>query len=149
MAVVPEPKGARLALCLRGPGLDGGNWFTRRKKRSSRRLMTDDDPVYGPAGRRRQPCAVPRPRTVGRPSRSLDKDALTYRDRVLLPIRRLRARPRPPVAGRALLTLRTAVMQGRVRRSPKVRDRLWHLVERGHDRVRSPGHPKGPARHGG
>ncbi len=77
-----------------------------------RGLTTDDDPVYGPAldasGLDRQQCAVPRQRTVGRHIRGLDKEALWQ-----------------------------AVAQGRVRLDPEVRPRLWHLVVRWHDLVRS------------
>ena len=36
-------------------------------------------------------------------------------------------------------------MQGRVRLQPEVRKLLWHLVERGHELVRSQGHPRVPA----
>lgn len=35
-----------------------------------------------------------------------------------------------------------AVMQGRMRLQPEVRNLLWHLVEHWHDLVRSQGNPK-------
>jgi len=112
-------------------------------------LTTDDNPVYGPAleaaGLDRQPCAVPRQRTVGRQSGGLDEDDLTHLDRVLLPILRRLARERPPEAEPVLLALWEAVMQGRVHLQPEVRKRLWHLVERWHELVRSQGNPKVPA----
>ena len=38
-----------------------------------------------------------------------------------------------------------AVMQGRVHLRPEVCKLLWHLVERGHELVRSQGDPKVPA----
>ena len=90
VAVVLGPKGERLDLRLSGPGLDGAGWFTVLAARGVRGLMTNDDPVYGPAleasGLDRQPCAVPRQRPVGRHIRGLDEDDLTHLDRVLLPI---------------------------------------------------------------
>ena len=111
-------------------------------------VTTAADPVYGSAldeaGLDRQPCAVHRPRTVGGPIRGIDEE-VTHWDRVLRPILRRRARARPPEAGPVLWALWEAVMQGRVRLPPEVRKRLWHLVERGHERVRSQGHPTVPA----
>ena len=58
--------------------------------------------------------------------------------------------PRPPVHRTRLpllprWALREAVRPGRVRLQPEVRTRLWPHVERGHELVRSQGHPKVPA----
>jgi len=149
VAVVLGPKGERLDLRLSGPGFDWAGWFTGLAARGVQGLTTDDDPVYGPAleaaGLDRQPCAVPRQRTVGRHIRGLDEDDLTHRDRVLLPILRRLARARPPEAGPVLLALWEAVRQGRVRLHPEVRKLLWHLVERWHELVRSQDHPRVPA----
>ena len=149
VAVVLGPEGERLDLRLSGPGFDWGGWFTVLAARKVQGVTTDDDPVYGPAleaaGLDRQPCAVHMQRTVGRHIRGLDEDDLTHLDRVLLPILRRLARERPPEAGPVLLALWEAVMQGRVRLRPEVRKRLWHLVERWHERVRSQGNPRVPA----
>ena len=148
VAVVLGPKGERLDLPLSGPGFDGGGWFTDLAARGVQGLTTDDDPVYGSdleaAGLDRQPCAVHRQRTVGRHIRAIDDD-LTHQDRVLQPILQRLARARPPEAGPVLLGLWEAVMQGRVHLQREVRKRLWHLVERGHERVRSQGNPKVPS----
>ena len=65
-------------------------------------------------------------RTVGRHIRSIDEEALTHLDRVLLPILQRLARARPPEAG-------------------PVHKRLWHLVVRWNDRVLSQRHPDIPA----
>ena len=112
-------------------------------------MTTDDDPVYGPvldaSGLDRQQCAVHMQRTVGRHIRGLDEEILTHLDRVLLPILQRRARERPVAADPVLLALWQAVAQGRVRLDPEVRQRLWHLVVRGHDLVRSQHHPQVPA----
>ncbi len=74
-----------------------------------RGLTTDDDPVYSLAlketGVDRQPCAVPRQRTVGRHIRGFDEDALPHLDQILLPILQRLARKRPPEAGPILLAL--------------------------------------------
>ena len=43
------------------------------------------------------------------------------------------------------MALWKAMMQGRVRLRPEVRKLLWHLMERGHELVRSQGNPKVPA----
>ena len=149
VAMVLGPKGARLDLRLSGPGCDWGGWFTDLAARGVQGLMTDDDPIYGPAletaGLDRQQCAVHMQRTVGRHIRSIDEDDLTHLDRVLLPILQRLARERPPEAGPVLLALWEAVMQGRVRLRPEVRKLLWHLVERWHELVRSQGNPKVPA----
>ena len=58
--------------------------------------------------------------------RGIEEDALPHLGRVLLPILQRLARERPPEAGSVLL-------------------KLWHLVARGNDRVRSQHHPKVPA----
>ena len=149
VAVVLGPEGARLDLRLSGPGFDGGGGFTDLAQRGVQGLTTDDDPVYGPAretaGLDRQPCAGHRQRTVGRHIRGIDDDDLTHLDRVLRPSLQRRARARPPEAGPVLWGLWEAVMQGRVRLRPQVRKRLWHLVERGHELVRSQENPKVPA----
>ena len=146
VAVVLGPKGERLDLRLSGPGFDWGGWFTDLAQRGARVLTTDDAPVYGPAldasGLDRQQCAVHMQRTVGRHIRDLDEEALTHLDRVLLPILRRLARERPPAAGPVLLGLWQAVAQGRVRLHPEVCQRLWHLVVRWNDLVRSQDHPK-------
>ena len=84
-------------------------------------------------------------RTVGRHIRSIDDDDPAHLDRVLLPILRRLAREQPPEAGPVLLGLWEAVMQGRVRLRTEVRKLLWHLVERGHELVRSQGNPKVPS----
>ena len=88
-------------------------------------MTTDDDLVYGPAldalELDRQQYAVHMQRTVGRHIRSLDGEALTHLDRILLPILQRLARARPPEAGPALLGLWQAVAQGRVRLDPEVR----------------------------
>ncbi len=104
--------------------------------------------VPGPKGERldRQPCAVHRQRTVGRHLRGLDEEALTHRDRILLPILRRLARERPPEAGPVLLALwQEHRPQGRVCLHPEVCQLLWHLVTRWHDLVRSQHTPKVPA----
>ena len=141
VAVLLGPQGERLDLRLSGPGFDWGDWFTVLAQRGVRGLTTDDDPVYGPAldasGLDRQPCAVHMQRTVGRHIRGLDKDDLTHLDRVLLPILQRLVRERPLAAGPVLLALWQAVAKGRVRLDPEVRPRLWHLVVRWHDLVRS------------
>ncbi len=106
VAVVLGPQGERLDLHLSGPGFDGAGWFAVLAARGVQGLTSDDDPVYGPAleaaGLDRQPCAVPRQRTVGRHIRGLDEGDLTHLDRVLL-------------------ALWEAVMQGRVRLHPETR----------------------------
>ena len=79
---------------------------------------------------------------MGRHIRGIDEEDLTHLDRVLLPILRRLAQERPPEAGPVLLALWEAVMQGRVRLRPEVRKRLWHLVERWRELVRSQGNPK-------
>ena len=79
---------------------------------------------------------------MGRHLRDIDEEALTHRDRVLRPILRRRAQERPPAVGPVLLALWQAVAQGRVRLHPEVCPRLWHLVVRGHDLVRSRHNPK-------
>ena len=148
-AGVLGPEGERLDWRLSGPGFDGSGWFTGLAQRKVQGVTTDDDPVYGPAleasGLARQQCAVHRQRTVGRHIRGIDEDSLTHPDRILLPILRRLARERPPAAGPILLALWEAVRPRRVRLEPEVRKRLWHRVERGHDLVRSPRNPKGPA----
>ena len=58
--------------------------------------------------------------------RGLEQDALTHLDRVLL-------------------ALWQVVAQGPVRLDPEVRTRLWHLVARCHDLVRSQHTPQVPA----
>ena len=75
-------------------------------------------------------------RTMGRPIRGLDGEALTHRDRILLPILQRLARARLPEAESVLPDLRETVMQGRVRLGPEVRKRLWRLVKRWRDLVR-------------
>ena len=148
VAVVLGPKGERLDLRLSGPGFDWADWFTGLAARKVQGVTTDEDPVYGPAleaaGLDRQPCAVHMQRTVGRHIRSVDEDDLTHLDRVLLPILQRLARERPPEAGPVLLALWEAVMQGRARLRPEVREPLWHLVERWHELVHSQGNPKVP-----
>ena len=81
-------------------------------------------------------------RTVERHIRGLDEDTLTHLDRILLPILQQLVRERPPEAGPVLLALWQSVAQGRVPLDPEVRQRLWHLVSRWNDRVRSQHHPK-------
>ena len=146
--MVLGPQGERLDLRLSGPGFDGNDGFTVLAERGVQGVTTDDAPAYGPAlrasGRDRQPCAVPRPRTVGRPSRRID-DGPAHRDRVRLPILQRLTRERPPEAGPVLVNLWAAVRQGRVRLQPEVRNLLWHLVEGWNDLVRSPRDPAVPA----
>ena len=130
VAVVLGPKGQRLDLRLSGPGFDGGNWFTDLTRRGAR-ILTTDDPVYGPgldaSGLDRQQCAAPMQRPMGRHIRGLDEDTLTHLDQVLLPILQRLARERPPEAGSVLPALWQSVAQGRVHLDPEVRQRLWHL----------------------
>ena len=149
MAVVLGPQGERLDLRLSGPGCDGNDGFTVLAERGVRGVTTDDAPVYGPAlrasGLDRQQCAVPRQRTVGRPSRRIDDDGPAHRDRVRLPILQRLTRERPPEAGPVLVNLWAAVRQGRVRLQPEVQALLWHLVEGWNDLVRSPRDPAVPA----
>ena len=127
VAVVLGPQGERLDLRLSGPGCDGNDGFTVLAERGVRGVTTDDAPVYGPAlrasGLDRQQCAVPRQRTVGRPSRRIDDDGPAHRDRVRLPILQRLTRERPP----------------------EVQALLWHLVEGWNDLVRSPRDPAVPA----
>ena len=99
-------------------------------------------PALDASGLDRQQCAVHMQRTVGRHIRDLDEEALTHLDRVLLPILQRLARERPPEAGPVLLGRWQAVAQGRVRLHPEVRQRLWHLVVRWNDLVRSQHQPK-------
>ncbi|MXZ25015.1 MAG: hypothetical protein F4Y80_09155 [Caldilineaceae bacterium SB0665_bin_21] len=84
-------------------------------------------------------------RTVGRHIRGLDEDTLIHLDRVLLPILQRLARERPVAAGPGLLALWQAVVQERIRLDPEARQRLWHLVVRWHDLVRSQRNPNIPA----
>ena len=143
--MAPGPKSERLDLRLSDPGFDWGDWFTVLAQRGVRGLMTDDDPVYGPA-LDRQPCAVHMKRTVGRHIRGLD--SLTNLDRVLLPILQWLARERPVSAGPVLLELWQVVVQGRVCLDTEVRQLLWHLVTRWNDLVCSQHNPDPTSREG-
>ena len=46
VAVVLDPKGERLDLCLSGPGFDWGGWFTVPAQRGVRRTWTDSRASY-------------------------------------------------------------------------------------------------------
>ena len=128
---------------LRLGGLVYGLGEARCARRDHRRRPRPG-PALDASGLDRQPCAVHMQRTVGRHIRGLDEDTLTHLDRVLLPILQRLARERPPEAGPVRLGLWQAVAQGRVRLHPEVRKRLWHLVTRLHDLVRSQHPPRSP-----